>query len=143
MSSSGLFAGGGEILRQAFSCCPSVAGVDEVNERRGGPTLRRGDRRRLPRGRPARPDEDARSSPIHCAASPASTRGGSPRGRRARPACSTYDQARELVLAIEVPYLGGRPGGGRGGGVRIEEAIQGIDGIKRIQTTASEGGWAR
>ena len=25
----GLFAGGGEILRQAFSCCPSVAGVDE------------------------------------------------------------------------------------------------------------------
>ena len=24
-------AGGGEILRQAFSCCPSVAGVDEVN----------------------------------------------------------------------------------------------------------------
>ena len=27
----GLFAGGGEILRQAFSCCPSVAGVDEVN----------------------------------------------------------------------------------------------------------------
>ena len=33
MSSSGLFAGGGEILRQAFSCCPSVAGVDEVNER--------------------------------------------------------------------------------------------------------------
>ena len=28
---SGSFAGGGEILRQAFSCCPSVAGVDEVN----------------------------------------------------------------------------------------------------------------
>ena len=41
---------------------------------------------------------------------------------------------------ISVPYLGAAPEEGEEAVViRIEEAIQGIDGIKEIQSTASEG----
>ena len=44
------------------------------------------------------------------------------------------------MLAVEVSYLGAAPEEVEEAvHVRIEEAIQGIDGIKRIQTTASEG----
>ena len=43
-------------------------------------------------------------------------------------------------IQVEVPYLGAAPEEVEEGvNVRIEEAIQGIDGIKRIQSTASEG----
>ena len=44
------------------------------------------------------------------------------------------------MLAVEVSYLGAAPEEVEEAvHARIEEAIQGIDGIKRIQTTASEG----
>ena len=43
-------------------------------------------------------------------------------------------------IVIEVPYLGAAPEEVESAVcVRIEEAIQGIDGIKQIQSTASEG----
>ena len=43
-------------------------------------------------------------------------------------------------IQVEVPYLGAAPEEVEEGvNVRIEEAIQGIDGIKEIQSTASEG----
>ena len=43
-------------------------------------------------------------------------------------------------ISIQVPYLGAAPAEVEEGVViRIEEAIQGIDGIKEIQSTASEG----
>ena len=43
-------------------------------------------------------------------------------------------------IHVEVPYLGAAPEEVEEGvNVRIEEAIQGIDGIKQIQSTASEG----
>ena len=43
-------------------------------------------------------------------------------------------------INIEVPYLGAAPEEVEEGvTIRIEEAIQGIDGIKQIQSTASEG----
>ena len=43
-------------------------------------------------------------------------------------------------ISIQVPYLGAGPEEVEAGVVvRIEEAIQGIDGIRRIQSTASEG----
>ena len=43
-------------------------------------------------------------------------------------------------IVIEVPYLGAAPEEVEPAVcVRIEEAIQGIDGIKQIQSTASEG----
>ena len=43
-------------------------------------------------------------------------------------------------ISIQVPYLGAAPEEVEDGVViRIEEAIQGIDGIKQIQSTASEG----
>ena len=43
-------------------------------------------------------------------------------------------------IQVEVPYLGAAPEEVEEGvNVRIEEAVQGIDGIKRIQSTASEG----
>ncbi len=43
-------------------------------------------------------------------------------------------------ISIQVPYLGAAPEEVEEGVViRIEEAIQGIDGIKEIQSTASEG----
>ncbi len=43
-------------------------------------------------------------------------------------------------IQVEVPYLGAAPEEVEEGvNIRIEEAIQGIDGIKEIQSTASEG----
>ena len=43
-------------------------------------------------------------------------------------------------ISIQVPYLGAAPDEvERGGVLRIEEAIQGIDGIKEIRSTAAEG----
>ena len=43
-------------------------------------------------------------------------------------------------ISIQVPYLGAAPEEVEEGVViRIEEAIQGVDGIKEIQSTASEG----
>ena len=43
-------------------------------------------------------------------------------------------------INIEVPYLGAAPEEVEAAvNIRIEEAIQGIDGIKQIQSTASEG----
>ncbi|MCY4077292.1 MAG: efflux RND transporter permease subunit, partial [Acidobacteria bacterium] len=43
-------------------------------------------------------------------------------------------------INVEVPYLGAAPEEvEQAVNVRIEESIQGIDGIKRIQSTASEG----
>ena len=43
-------------------------------------------------------------------------------------------------INVEVPYLGAAPEEvEQAVNVRIEEAIQGIDGIKQIQSTASEG----
>ena len=43
-------------------------------------------------------------------------------------------------INVEVPYLGAAPEEiEEAVNVRIEEAIQGIDGIKQIQSTASEG----
>ena len=43
-------------------------------------------------------------------------------------------------ISIQVPYLGAAPAEVEEGVViRIEEAIQGVDGIKEIQSTASEG----
>ena len=44
------------------------------------------------------------------------------------------------LIAIDVSYLGAAPEEVEEGvSVRIEEAIQGIDGVKRITSTASEG----
>ena len=44
------------------------------------------------------------------------------------------------VIQISVPYLGAAPiEVEQGVCIRIEEAIQGIDGIKRMSSTASEG----
>ena len=46
-------------------------------------------------------------------------------------------------IQVEVPYLGAAPEEVEEGvNVRVEESIQGIDGIRRIRSTASEG-WAR
>ena len=43
-------------------------------------------------------------------------------------------------IQVEVPYLGAAPEEvEQAVNVRIEEAIQGIDGIRRIRSTASEG----
>ena len=44
------------------------------------------------------------------------------------------------LISISVPYLGAAPEEVEAAvNIRIEEAIQGIDGIKRVSSTASEG----